>query len=208
MSDDSQQTLNLPETYPATDIRITSVFWVSSIDLFASALSSGIIKEAREALVEVLGEDASFSKKALNSTISIGVEREFIGRPGVTPFSLLIQRDFSGAGSGRSFTGMLGKNEGFFVTGSFGNDDASLSLGVFGGGGNMFMMGAINVTDLFKGNLTFEPGYLQELGNGKSIELSFPIPAYSIEEAYDAFHRVLGPLLDYRNFNDPMGDGF
>lgn len=95
---------------------------------------------------------------------------------------------------------MLGKNEGFFVTGSFGNDDASLSLGVFGGGGNMFMMGAINVTDLFKGNLTFEPGYLQELGGansfsgrsraGERVRQHFSLTQHLFHEGGDAVKRA------------------
>jgi hypothetical protein len=136
-------------------------------------------------------------------TISIGAEFKFperIGQPGSTPFYLKMV-EVSKKGVGQSNTLGIGTSEGVFVTVSSVNGQQSWSVGLYGGAPKAVVMESINLTDLAKkGELVIEEGVLVSVK--AEVEISGEVRP--IQEAYEVFSKVLGPLSDYRNFQDPL----
>jgi hypothetical protein len=67
---------------------------------------------------------------------------------------------------------------------------------------------SINLTDLFRGTLTFSEAasfpIVPSITSAAGIQVSIDVKPMEILR--DAFTQTLGPLSDYRNFQSPMGD--
>lgn len=147
-------------------------------------------------------------------TVGIGVEME-MKQPGRSAVTYSTVRTLSQGKYSTSMTVGIGRKfAGAFVTVSGDARSQNISAGGSLKVGPVGVQGALNLTEAMNRNLAIELGIsipAQYLGidtrsfgaaAGQVVELS--VELRPVDEAYDAFVKVLGPLTDYRTFIDPF----
>jgi hypothetical protein len=133
-----------------------------------------------------------------DSTTSVGTASDPpLGIVAETPVWIIGQTDKSG---NESVTVGFGHHVGLFGTYNNGGESEPVSGGAFIGAGGTALMVSIGVS---RGDVVVDVGVLVENPlSGASVETSWQFnPTESLREG---FQKILGPLMDYRNFQDPL----
>jgi hypothetical protein len=147
------------------------------------------------------------------ATLSIGRDFEdrlpskWSGFPGATPIFLLAQFDISSRGRGGSVTfGGGTRLAGLYVTKStlFAEGSTSWSLGAYAGNGNTAGMFSINLTELTRGEVTFEGGVIQAIHQGLTNSVEFSVELRPADAMYNSLYPILEPLSNPETFQDPF----
>lgn len=179
---------------------------VAAGQYFSDGFARKLMSDAKDLLATALRAP---SKLPEGVTISIGGEFKFpeqpqgvtIGAPGRTPFFLPMV-DVSNKGIGQSRTLGVGTTDGVFLTVASMKGEQSWSVGYFLGSSKAVVMDSINLSESIRQrDLVIEEAVLM---SGGKVELEIGGEMRVGHEVYETFVKVLGPLSDYRNFQDPL----
>ncbi|PAQ04890.1 hypothetical protein CIT26_31970 [Mesorhizobium temperatum] len=140
-------------------------------------------------------------------TVSVGAakEGEVDLKAGPLHIFSLGMVDVSRDGVGVSQTVGAGGVVGVFYTISHMAQETTHFAGFFleasGKSSSIAYFTALNITEALHGSVALHQGFLATARSG-AFEISHEV--HPVQEVYKVFEQVLGPLTDYRNFQDPL----